>query len=202
MLRVQWSNDYPSTTQVVSHVAVSRGSGQLLWCSVDVYLWKRAIPLWREYNNKTRPGVLVWDVACSTFKTSIQLFFFPFLFSVFFFFPFGWSSCFQYCFLWPKSVFHRTFLYLLLLLLLIVSLPVVICSPHWSLNDNKSPLFTRIPPCIRDDLNSAVVLTVSVLSLDLQFSDKIQVFILFFAFPLISFYVLIHRWNLLFFSSF
>ena len=50
-MRVQWGSDYLSTMQVVSYMIVSCGSGQLLWCSVDVYLWRRVSPLCREYNN-------------------------------------------------------------------------------------------------------------------------------------------------------
>ena len=49
-LRAQWGGDYPSTTQVVSHVIVLHGFGQLPWWSIDVYLWRRSSPLCREYN--------------------------------------------------------------------------------------------------------------------------------------------------------
>ena len=50
-LRVQWGSDYLSLTQVVSHVIVSRESGQLLWRSVDVYLWRRGSPLCKEHKS-------------------------------------------------------------------------------------------------------------------------------------------------------
>ena len=54
-LRVQWSSDYPSTTQMVSHVIVS------CWWTpsnalVDVYLWRRASPLCQKYNTRLPPG--------------------------------------------------------------------------------------------------------------------------------------------------
>ena len=49
-LRVQWGSDYPSTTQMVTHVIVSR------WLTppdalVDVYLWRRASPWVREQHS-------------------------------------------------------------------------------------------------------------------------------------------------------
>ena len=50
-LRVQCGSDYPSTTQMVSHVIVSRwlvhSPSDVL---VDVYLWRRASPLYWENN--------------------------------------------------------------------------------------------------------------------------------------------------------
>ena len=61
---IQCGSDYPSTTQVVSHVAMSGGSGQLPWRSVDVYLWWRAIPLCREYNNTLTAKQRIRRKAC------------------------------------------------------------------------------------------------------------------------------------------
>ena len=48
--------------QVVSYVIVSRGSGQLLWCSVDVCLWRKVSPLYGEYNKNKLNYFLIHDI--------------------------------------------------------------------------------------------------------------------------------------------
>ena len=62
-LRVQWGSDYPSTTQMVSHVIMSRW---LVYSDalVDVHLWRRASLLCRKYNinkdgNRASGGVSI-----------------------------------------------------------------------------------------------------------------------------------------------
>ena len=64
----------------------------LIWV-VLMALFSAAIR--RDSVSLLRFPFLVWDVTCSSLKTSIELFFFPFLFSGYFCYC---SSCCQYCF--------------------------------------------------------------------------------------------------------
>ena len=142
--------------QTTGEAKQTRGSGQLLGRSVDVYLWRRASQLCREYNSFI---VVLWILMLFLLflvaAISLSLFLFMFFIDVLT----------QYLMLltplFPSFLYaHR------LAIVIIYSFRVfphqqTLMDFHWSLSDSKSPQVSRTLLSILAVLNNALVWMVS-----------------------------------------